>query len=355
MKHSVKSFSYDRRNFYANKHEQIFESAQAQQAKKSYASSGGQSIDLPFETFRKIEIFQEGQLTVYRAEGVLVGEYSYGADFLSVNRCDCLLDSYKKNFRTLSVEGAVSFLSPGSYNIHHFFFEVLPVIYAHRKTLRGRRVLVPGTQGGGRFYAEFNKLLGLEIDFVQVPLNSRVIGSDIDVYGTFPFRIYPVELIEEIREEIWRKLKNFSPPSKDSIIYLGRGDLERNRRKIINEVDLFEALQTLGKTVKVIRPGLENLQNTIISLMFAREIIGPTGGALFHLLWSQNLEVFHELKPLEHQSMSESEELSEIFTFSYSTSETISTDPSVFWSLSDQSVDIEGLISNLSNRDKFFR
>lgn len=340
MEYRVASISYDRRNFFAHKHEQVFEAAQARNAKVTFARSGGQTLFLPNTEFSELEIFVEGQLTVYKHKGDLVGEYSYGGDFLSVSRCDCLISNFTDSFKNFYIDDAISFLHPGAYNIHHFFFEVLPVIYVNRNELRNRPVLVPTTSGGGKFFSEFNKLLNLNIEFIEVPLKSIVRGKNIKVYGTFPFRIYPVGVVEELRTVIWDFLSNHRITPSNSIVYVGRGDTERNRRKILNETELFKSLDQLGVNYSIVRPGLSSLQETIRELMDAELIIGPTGGALFHQIWSRNIKTLIELKPIRYESMTESEELSKFFGYNYAEIPTY-PDSNEFWSHSNQNVDLQ--------------
>ena len=67
MGYQVSSNCYDRRNFYAHKHEQLFDSSQAKRTKRSFAESDGQKICLLSNVFKNLEIFVEGQLTVYRS------------------------------------------------------------------------------------------------------------------------------------------------------------------------------------------------------------------------------------------------------------------------------------------------
>lgn len=339
MEYNVSSISYDRRNFYAHKHEQVFEIPQAKTAKETFAQSRGKSLRLPKEEFSDLEIFVEGQLTVYRQKGELIGEYSYGADFLSVNRCECLINNYLESYKVIYIENAVSFLAPGSYNIHHFFFEVLPVIYANRRELRNRKVLVPSTIGGGKFFSEFNHLLNLGINFIEVPIKSIVRGKNITVYGTFPFRIYPLQKIQELRSEILEKFENSERFSSESLVYIGRGDTERNRRRITNEQQVFEILDRAGKPYTVVRPGLLTLNETIQKIMKAHTVIGPTGGALFHQIWAQDLELVMELKPIRYESMSETEELSSFLEYSYIEVPTLA-DTNSFWSQANQEVDL---------------
>jgi hypothetical protein len=338
-KYEVTSISYDRRNFYANKHEQLPEYDQASTLKETYAESKGKYLFLPAEEFTELDIFVEGQLTFYKSQGETIKEYCYGGDFLSVNRCDCLITRYENEFREIFINDAVSFLHPGAYNIHHFFFEVLPVIFSNRDSLVGKKVLVPATGGGGKFFAEFKALLRLEIDFVEIPINSIVRGKSITVYGTFPFRIYPTEILNEIQEYIWGKLNFENTESAKKIVYIGRGDTERDRRRMLNESTALAVMDKVGLDYSVIRPGLEPLEKTIRTLMNASAIIGPTGGAMFHQVWAKNLSLLLELKPQQYQSMSESEELAGIFGYEYIESPTI-PDSLGFWSSSDQVIDL---------------
>jgi hypothetical protein len=210
----------------------------------------------------------------------------------------------------------------------------------NREALKGRTVLVPTTQGGGNFFSEFNELLNLRVNFVQVPVGSVIRGTNIEVFGNFPFRIYPIEVIQKIRNIVWNlpSMKQ-NGDSFGEIVYIGRGDLERDRRKIKNENEIFNILRDDGIEFSVVRPGLLPLSETIRKVLNAKVVIGPTGGALFHHIWSKNLETFIELKPKLYESMSESEEISKFFEFSYHESPT-HPESNRFWSHDDQIADL---------------
>ena len=174
-----------------------------------------------------------------------------------------------------------------------------------------------------------------------MPVGSVIRGTNIEVFGNFPFRIYPIEVIQIMRNIAWnlpsmkQKGEMFS-----EIIYIGRGDMERDRRKIKNESEIFERMMDRGIEFSVIRPGLLPLNETIKKVMNAKVVIGPTGGALFHHIWSKNLETLIELKPKLYESMSESEELSNFFEFSYRESPT-HPESNRFWSHDDQVADLD--------------
>jgi capsular polysaccharide biosynthesis protein len=303
---------------------------------------------LPHEIFSEVEIFVEGQLTIYRQNKEIIGEYSYGGDFLSVNRCECLINEFKENFEEIHIQDAVSFLSPGAYNIHHFFFEVLPVIYANKEQLRNRKVLVPSTSGGGGFFSEFNELLQLGIEIIEIPIKTLVFGRNLTVYGTFPFRIYPLQEINKIRKQILENLETIPQSAKHSLVYIGRGDTERDRRKITNESEVFKILDQSGLTYSVVRPGLLPLEQTIQQVMHAGTIIGPTGGGIFHQIWAKSLKTIIELKPIRYESMSESEEFASFFDYSYSHVPTL-PDSTGFWSQANQEVDLDSFVKSLES------
>ena len=194
--------------------------------------------------------------------------------------------------------------------------------------------LVLGATPGASFLQEFNEIFDLNENLKLVPLNASLQLRRSTNISAFPFRIYPIDLINEIRVEVTRHFPVLTSIESE-ILFIGRRDFDRNRRSLTNEGHVIELLrQSFGK-VSLIRPGVSELSQTVGAIQRARVLVGPTGGNLAHLIWAKNLEVFIEIVPDGYFGDTETEELSKIFNFKYLRVSSKSL-PNEEWNYSDQ-------------------
>jgi len=329
------SFVWTKNNFYAARHEQMPLEIQRPIFKRSYEASGGISADIELEHFKELEVFYEGQLTVYRSSGKNISEHSGGQDFISVNECNCAISRMNNFTNIFEFNDVVLCTSIGSYNIHVFIFEILPAIWLFRDLLQNKTIVIGG-QENSFFMKEIFEMLDLDINLVIVPVQSKINATNSSILGWFPGRIYPIQIIKEIRKYVSNKFLN-NKENLNKVTYLGRGDLERDRRKIVNEIEFIHILENSFGNINIIRPGLIPLAQTVKTLISTSIIIGPTGGALANLIWAPKLEKFIELKPMNYFSVSETEELSKMLDFKYMEVPTLALEE-VYWSNSDQEI-----------------
>ena len=206
-------------------------------------------------------------------------------------------------------------LQGGGYNLHHYLFEILPSMIIYRDLLERRKEILVGSTSGSHFIHELNDILDLRLNIKEIPINSRFHLDSFDVLGHFLFRVYPIEILQKIREKIF--CTNLTVRSDSKVVFIGRGDNERNRRHLTNEPDVLNLLKFKFKNVDLLRPALSSMANTIGNLRNAKIIVGQTGGALANLMWAENLEQFIELVPRDYHGTTEAEELSKLLGFEY--------------------------------------
>jgi hypothetical protein len=251
--------------------------------------------------------------------------------------------------------GGFAILADSGYNIFHYIWEHLTSLYEHREFLGDKESLVIGSsdQGPSTFNEPLLRLLGINCKVTQIPLRSRVNLKDTTYLGSFPYRVYPIELVQEIVEEILQNLKFSLPQSNGGgmeVVFLGRGDAERNRRHILNEAEALDVIRQFHPQVRVVRGGLLALSETINLIRQARLIIAPSGGSNVHHIWAQNLEGFIEIVPTALPGVSEFEETTRLFGVHYekAVSESIIEGGGLYWTAQDQNVDLRSLRSALA-------
>jgi hypothetical protein len=321
-------------------HPQVPSSYQAREVKDSFRISGGEALELKVLFADLVSLEMSGQRTKLLQKGEILKEYSYGHVF-------CCGESDNWGIETIPDTQYINFANviftahTESYNIHHFFLEVLPVLWAQREFVKGKSLVVMGSHDS-RFAQEITDLLDLGIRVVTVPIGSLCSFTDSFYFETIPFRVYPKKILTEIRDYIWTKLSVEHPRKRkernSEVLFLGRGDESRNRRKLVNELELLRYLERNFGEVKVIRPAQLHLQETIKLIGEAEVIIGPTGGALSNLIWARNILQFVEVVPDTYPGDTESQELSRLFTFKYDLMISRSTNAFINFASSDQEV-----------------
>ena len=208
------------------------------------------------------------------------------------------------------------------YNIHHFVYEHLTSAWIHRDAFDRRPDVLIGASdlSANAFQGPLLRLLGLQVRPVLLPLHSRVRLRECTMLGSLTFRLYAPAVLEEIRLRVSDAAVR-DPRARDvlasDVVYLGRGDTERNRRPLVNEDEVIALLRQQWPELTVIRSALQPVEQTVAALRRARVIIGPTAGALVHYLWARDLEHLIELVPDEYPGVSETEEVSDIFGFTH--------------------------------------
>lgn len=342
---NVKSFTFDENTFFAEYHLNYPMSEQLSRAKKSFVDSRGKSISIFLDSLQDIRIDYSGALTVFSDlnTGKVLKEFCYGVDSSIVNYPAGLLEFRSSLKQEFHFENAAACLPGGGYNLHHFLFEILPVLLSFKSELQNYDALILGSTPGATFLSEINQILGLVENLALVPINSSMQIGKLANITAVPFRIYPVDVVYEIRELMLEKCK-FDNDDNSAVVFIGRQDNDRNRRSLVNETEVLQHLELIYGNVQVIRPGINKISDTVRTIRDARILIGPTGGNLAHLIWAANLELFVEIVPSGYPGNTETQELSKILGFEYLRVDSNSIQNEE-WVYSDQECQLEKLQS----------
>ena len=342
----VKSFFHSRETRYGVTDSTFPLLGQLKTFRESFALSDGGSAIIDFQSLGKIRIDYEGQLTlVSSVQGSkFIVDYCSGPDVSIINYPSALNEFRERLTERGNFSNAAFCLSVNGYNFHHFLFEILPSLIMFKEDLRETQHLILGATTGGSFIEEFNDVFKFHNSIKLIPLRSSLEVANAFAVTSFPFRIYPIDALEEIRIRMRQESEIFSPSKGSEICFIGRADRDRNRRNLLNEdAVLAEIVDYYGKVV-VIRPGITKLIETVAQIRDARVIVGMLGGSLAHLIWAKSLELFIEIVPNTYFGASETEELSKIYGFEYRrvNSSNINSDN---WAWADQLCDITELHS----------
>jgi len=335
----VTSFAFGRNTMFLENHPQMPSWEQGRRMKDSFRLSDGKSLDLNLFKVNQVVMEMNGQDSRLIRDDQFLSEFSFG-HVLCGEKVNCDLD-YARDKKILTFEGVVFLSHIGSYNIHHFFLEVLPSLWEHKDFIRGKTLVVAGSSDSS-FIQEIVELLDLELKIHIAPIGSICRFVDSFYVDFAPFRVYPLGTLAQIKHYLWNKLaiielKQNTEKSSD-FLFIGRGDASRNRRKILNEEKLLKFLENNFGEVMTIRPAFLKLEETIKLVGQAKVIAGPTGGALVHLIWARNIEKFIEIVPETYPGDTESHEFSRLFSFEHSFLSSRNVTPGVYFSSSDQEV-----------------
>ena len=345
----VISYTYTNATFYAEVHQNFPLPRQASRIKKSFAASGGTYLEIFADKIDDIRIDYDGALTIFSEpqNDRYLAEFCYGVDANIINFPRSVQDFQSKLQHSQQIKNSVVCLPGGGYNLHHFIFEILPSLLSFRDEVKMADSLVLGATPGAKFLEEFNELFKLNTNLTLIPLNSSLNITNSTNISAIPFRIYPIDLINHIREEVAIAIRS-TDSTQSEIVFIGRQDLDRNRRVLTNEQKVIEILRGTFDDILIIRPGVSKLAETVQAIQKARILIGPTGGSLAHLIWARNLEVFIEIVPDGYYGDTETQELSKLMNFKYLrvSSESL---PNQEWNYSDQECNLNELTNLLSH------
>jgi hypothetical protein len=347
----VKSYFRDRNSrFFEEDASRVSHPEQLKHFRDTFAISNGERGTVDFEAIGAVRIDYEGQLTLVSSlgDGQFFFNHCSGPD-VSIMKYSTALSEFRSGLAyTGRVDNAAFCLSVSGYNLHCFLFEILPSLIAFKEELREADSLILGATKGGSFIEEFNEILRFHKSIRLLPLRSSVEVTSALAISSFPFRVYPIEILEEIQLRMREASEKFSDNKGAEICFIGRADRDRNRRNLLNEGAVLAEIESFFGKVFVIRPGITKLIETVSQIRDARMVIGMLGGSLAHLVWAHSLELFIEIVPYNYFGATETEELSKIYGFEYrrvSSSNVESED----WRWANQNCDLPELNSLLKN------
>ena len=346
----VKSFFHSRNTRYGVTDSTFPLLGQLKRFRESFALSDGNTGTIDFQSLNHIRIDYEGQLTLVTEleKGEFLVDYCSGPDVSIINFPSSVNEFRASLTNAGNFNNAAFCLSVNGYNFHHFLFEILPSLIAFKEELQEKDKLILGATVGASFIEEFNEVLKFHKSIELLPLRSSIEVTNAFAITSFPFRIYPIDILEEILLRMRQESEKFSSNKGAEICFIGRADRDRNRRNLLNEDAVLGEIVDYFGNVVVIRPGITKLIETVAQIRDARVIVGMTGGSLAHLVWARSLELFVEIVPFAYFGATETEELSKIYGFEYRRVNSFNVD-SENWAWANQNCDILGLHSVLQS------
>lgn len=347
----VKSYFRNRdTRFFEEDNSKISHEGQLKRFRESFAASNGENATIDFESIGDTRIDYEGQLTLVSSAntGHFLTNYCSGPE-VSIIKYPTAVSEFRSGLTDKGkIDNAAFCLSISGYNFHCFVFEILPALIQFQEEINSAEVLLLGATEGGSFIGEFNQLLNLHHSIQLLPLRSSVEITEAYAVTSFPFRIYPIDILEGIRLQVTQASERISDTKGTDVCFIGRADRDRNRRKLLNEDAVLKEFDDFFGDVIVVRPGITELVETVAQVRDARVLIGLLGGSLAHLIWAWTLELFIEIVPYSYFGATETEELSKIYGFEYRriTSNNIGADS---WSWADQECDLNELRATLKD------
>jgi capsular polysaccharide biosynthesis protein len=354
----IKTHETKVRSYFRNRDTRFFEEdaskvshpKQIKSFRDAFATSNGEQGIIEFESIGSARIDYEGQLTLVSSpiDGQFMFNHCSGPD-VSIMKYPSALGEFRSSLTNKErLANAAFCLSVSGYNFHCFLFEILPSLIAFKEDLKETEHLILGATSGGSFIGEFNSVLKFHKSVQLLPLRSSIEVTNAYAITSFPFRIYPVELLEEISLRMRHESEKFSNAKGPEICFIGRADRDRNRRNLRNEDAVLREISDYFGSVTVVRPGITTLIETITQIRDARVIVGMLGGSLAHLVWAHSLELFVEIVPCAYFGATETEELSKLYGFEYRRVDSTNVE-SDNWAWADQHCNITGLLSVLKD------
>ena len=198
-----------------------------------------------------------------------------------------------------SLQRATSLITSHQYNYFHFVAQTLPTLAQMSNQISGSVPVILGGwhSGGSKFGEELMKLLfpGVNAVFLKVGGTLRI----DELYGIPPLttNVFEPSGIELVRERGRSAVTTSGAASDSRVVYLARGDNERNRRRLINEAEVIGLLERKWPHVQVIVPGRISVAQQIQAVANAQVIVGLHGSQLTNMIWAPRSATVVELVP----------------------------------------------------------
>jgi hypothetical protein len=306
----------------------------------SMIMSNGKSLELSqIKIPYVISYFNLDNITYYSNNSEPLIDISMASNFL--NRF-CLL---KKIFslKTYQFSNAYVIFGPAPYNPFHYLTEqAAPLIKHISKIPEGSTLILPDWW----HIRDIFKLLDLNYNLKFVKPNSLIELKNCTVLSSLPERIYLDQELKFIRDTISKKMTSLLT---HKIIFCSRFDYERDRRKLINEDEIFDLLKKKFNDICYFQPGKNSVEVQFQHFFNAEIFIGQFGANLIaNILWAKNLKLIIEFVPYDHFGETETEAIAEMRGSKYYKVKTYSTEPG-FMIYHNQTCDIEELSNILKS------
>lgn len=215
---------------------------------------------------------------------------------------------FKKKKIVTNIKNSIIFSNISSYNPWHYFVEILSLAYdlSNKSISKNKKIYIPENE----LFTEIISLLGKKDKIFTYKTNSPIIAKNCFFYQGFQGEMLATTALSNIINKIkkHKTVKNKFYNHKN--VYIGRGDTDshRNRRKLINELEVINEIKKYFPNLKVIRPGFLTIKETILLMHNAKNIFSTTGTqlALNSLFANKPLNII-ELTPINYYGLTTGE------------------------------------------------
>lgn len=329
-------------------HEDVIAPGQARNLRLDLVNSNGSEIRRGFVQLGKATIVNDGlTVQVFSTCGNEAAELSIGPGIQKL-RSSLDRDIPLRLNSVARVPEAITLVNVSQYNYFHFVAQTLPTLAVIYSQLPRSIPLIMGGEfsTGNSFGAQLMRSLFSELNVGFIPVgNSLYVDRLIGVPPTTTNIFEPTGL--HIVRDMGRSLMDVSQSTKGSrVVFLARGDNERNRRKLLNEGAVISLLTKKWPDTQVLVPGLRTVEEQMGAISNAQIIVGLHGSQLTNMIWAPPSATVIEIVPDDMDTSDLFAAQGKALGLNYLTARSMGVERS-HWSNTDQVADLTDLLSIL--------
>jgi hypothetical protein len=239
--------------------------------------------------------------------------------------------------RASVLQRAISLVNVSQYNYFHFASQTLPSLALMRDQISDTLPVMLGGwhPGGNAFSRELMKILFPELNVIFLQVGQALTINELHGIPPLTTNIFEPCGLELIRERARSTSAGAGTPKSPSVVYLARGDNERNRRRLSNEAEVIALLERKWPDIQVLAPGRMPVIEQMRAVAGAEIIIGLHGAQLTNMIWAPRSATVIEIIPDDMESGSVFATLTRALGLNYRESESTGI-MGAHWSVSDQ-------------------
>jgi len=275
--------------------------------RESFAINNGRKVQLPL-FYSKLTYFYNSYdyvLCLSKNPRISV-EITHGK--IQNNNYNKIYKKFRDKNKVTHIKDSIILSNISSYNPWHYFVEILSLAYdlSNKSISKNKKIYIPENE----LFTEIISLLGKKDKIFTYKNNSPIIAKNSFFYEGFQGEMLATTALSNIINKIkkHKTVKNKFYSHKD--VYIGRGDTDshRNRRKLINELEVINEIKKYFPNLKVIRPGFLTIKESILLMHNAKNIFSMTGTQLVlnSLFANKPLNII-ELTPINYYGLTTGE------------------------------------------------
>ena len=315
--------------------------------RESFALNNGEKIHLPLIYSKLTYFYNSYDYVLCLSENPRISvEMTHGD---TKNVCYKEIYSKFKNKETITtIKDSIIFSNISSYNPWHYFVEILSLAYdlSNKNISKNKKIYIPENE----LFTEIISLLGKKDKIFTYKNNSPIIAKNSFFYEGFQGEMLATTALSNTINKIkkHKTVKNKFYSHKDVFIARGDTDSHRNRRKLINELEVINEIKKYFPNLMVIKPGFLTIKESILLMHNAKNIFSMTGTQLVlnSLFANKPLNII-ELTPINYYGLTTGELVSVFKKAKYLKTDTKSKKPGLML--------YEDQVANITNLKKIMK